>query len=81
MVEMMFDGLKEGIKEIRRDVADLSLYNSLFSTFLQYGILVWGLKHETYINPVFLFQKRIVRAMSFQHFTSHSAPIFSTSKS
>ena len=33
------------------------LYNSLFSSFLQYGILVWGLTHETHINPVFLLQK------------------------
>ena len=40
-----------------------------FSPFLQYGILVWGLTHETYINPVFLLQKRIIRAMSFEHFT------------
>ena len=54
----------------------ICLYNSLFSPFLQYGILVWGLTHKTYINPVFLLQKRIIRAMSFEHFTSHSAPIF-----
>ncbi len=26
------------------------LYNSLFSPFLQYGILVWGLTYETLIN-------------------------------
>ena len=54
----------------------ICLYNSLFSPFLQYGILVWGLTYETYINPVFLLQKRVVRAMSFEHFTSHSTPIF-----
>ena len=54
----------------------ICLYNSLFSPFLQYGILFWGLTYETYINPVFLLQKRIIRAMSFEHFTSHSAPIF-----
>ena len=54
----------------------ICLYNSLFSPFLQYRILVWGVTHETYINPVFLLQKRIIRAMSFKHFTSHSTPIF-----
>ena len=43
----------------------ICLYNSLFSPFLQYGILVWGLTHDTYINPVFLLQKRVVRAISF----------------
>ena len=54
----------------------ICLYNSLFSSFLQYGILVWGLTHETHINPVFLLQKRVVRAISFEHFTSSSTPIF-----
>ena len=54
----------------------ICLYSSLFSPFLQYGILVWGLTHDTYINPVFLLQKRVVRAISFENFTSHSTPIF-----
>ena len=54
----------------------ICLYNSLFSPFLQYGILIWGLTFEAYINPVFLLQKRVVRAISFEHFTSHSTPIF-----
>ena len=56
------------------------LYNSLFSPFLQYGILVWGLTYETYINPVFLLQKRAVRAISFEHYTAPSTPIFSDLK-
>ena len=54
----------------------IHLYNSLVSPFLQYGILVWGVTYETYTNPVFLLQKRVVRAMAFEHFTSPSNPIF-----
>ena len=56
------------------------LYNSLFSPFLQYGILVWGLTYETHINPVFLLQKRVIRAISFAHFTAPSTPLFSDLK-
>ncbi len=56
------------------------LYNSLFSPFLQYGILVWGLTYETHINPVLLLQKRAIRAISFEHFTAPSTPIFSDLK-
>ena len=56
------------------------LYNSLFSPFLQYGILVWGLTYETHINPVFLLQKRVIRAISFEHFTSPTTPLFSDLK-
>ena len=54
----------------------ICLYNSLFSSFLQCGILVWGSTHETHINPVFLLQKRVIRAISFEHFASSSTPIF-----
>ena len=56
----------------------ICLCNFLFSPFLQYGILVWGLTYETYINPVFLLQKRVVKA--FANFTSPSTPIFSDLK-
>ena len=55
----------------------ICLYNSLFSPFMQYGILVWGLTYDTYINPVFLLQKRVVKAISFQNLSSPSTPIFS----
>ena len=56
------------------------LYNSLFSPFLQYGILVWGLTYETYISPLFLLQERVVRVISFEHFTAPFTPIFSDLK-
>ena len=51
------------------------LYNSLFSPFLQYGILVWGL---TNFNPVFLLQieQRVIIANAFDNFTLHSTSIF-----
>ena len=55
----------------------ICLYNSLFSLFLQYGILVYSLTYESYINPVYLLQKRVIRAIAFESSTSHSTPIFS----
>ena len=58
----------------------ICLYNSIFSPFIQNGILVWGLTYETYINPVFLLQKRVIRAIAFENFTSHSTPIFPSLK-
>ena len=36
----------------------ICLYNSLFSPFLQYGILVWGLTHGAYINPQYFCYKK-----------------------
>ena len=61
---------------------DLSnrLYDLLFLPFLRYGILVWGLTYETHITPVFLLQKRVLRAISFKHSTSPSTLLFSNLK-
>ena len=52
------------------------LYNSLFLSFLQYGIIVWGQTCASYLEPLFKLQKRAVRAISHQAFLAHSLPIF-----
>ena len=58
----------------------VSLYNSLFAYFLQYGIIVWGLTYDIHTKPIYLLQKKIVRATAFKNFTSPSTPIFSEMK-
>ena len=56
----------------------VSLYYSLFASFLQYGIVVWGLTYDTYIKPIFILQKKVLRAITFNNFSAPSAPIFLT---
>ena len=58
----------------------ISLYHSLFSSFLSYGITAWGLTYGTYLKPLFLLQKKILRCISFQNFIAPSAPIFHSLK-
>ncbi len=58
----------------------VSLYNSLFSSFLRYGIVVWGLTYEVHTKPIYLLQKKVLRAIAFKSFTSPSTPIFSDFK-
>ena len=58
----------------------VSLYYALFAYFLQYGIIVWGLTYDIHTKPIYLLQKRIVRAIAFKNFTSPSTPIFSELK-
>ena len=58
----------------------VSLYNSLFASFLQCGIIVWGLTYDTHIKPIYILQKKVVRAIAFTNFTSPSSPIFSDLK-
>ena len=53
-----------------------SLYYSLFYSFVSYGIAVWGFTHKTYVQKIFLLQKKIVRVMTFASKTDHTDPIF-----
>ena len=52
------------------------LYNTLFLSFLQYGLIVWGQTYASFIDPIFKLQKKAVRAISFQPRMSPSLPIF-----
>ena len=54
----------------------VSLYYSLFASFLQYGIVVWGHTYDTYIKPIFILQKRVIRAIAFKNLSTPSTPIF-----
>ena len=54
----------------------VSLYYSLFASFLQYGIVVWGLTYDAYIKPIFTLQKKVVRAIAFENRSAPSNPIF-----
>ena len=54
----------------------ICLYNALFLSFLQYGLVVWGQTYASYTDPIFNLQKKAVRAISFQPRISPSLPIF-----
>ena len=58
----------------------VSLYYSLFASFLQYGIIVWGLTYDIHTKPIYLLQNKVVRAIASKNFTSPSTPIFSELK-
>ena len=48
------------------------LYNSLFHSHLNYGILLWGHK----IDRIVPLQKKALRIISLSHFLSHTDPLF-----
>ena len=43
----------------------ICLYNSLLSSFHNYGIIIWGLTYDSYLNQLFLLQKKILRCIKF----------------
>ena len=54
---------------------DLLIQLPFLLSFLQYGTTDWGPTYESYIKPVYLLQKKILRAIAFEHFIPPSAPI------
>ena len=58
----------------------ICLYNALFLSFLQYGLVVWGQTYASYTDPIFNLQKKAVRAISFQPRMSPSLPVFNDLK-
>ena len=54
-----------------------SIYNTLSLPHLQYGILAWGNTYHSYINKLFIMQKKMLRIINNSHYTDHSAPLFS----
>ena len=58
----------------------VSLYHSLFGSFIQYGIVAWGLTYDIHTKPIYILQKKVVRAITFNNFAAPSTPIFSELK-
>ena len=52
------------------------LYHAVFAPFLSYGVSVWGLTHPSFLDPVSILQKTVLRIIVFSEKTASSAPIF-----
>ncbi len=52
------------------------LYDSLIKPYFTYCIIIWGNTYKTYINKLFILQKKVVRIITNSEFSAHSAPLF-----
>ena len=51
------------------------LYFSLFYSFVNYGIAVWGLTHKSLLDPIIVSQKKIITITCFREPTAHAEPL------
>ena len=58
----------------------INLYYSLIYPYLIYCNTIWGKASETFINQLFLLQKRLVRIITNSEFLAHSDPLFHRTK-
>ena len=52
------------------------LYNCLIYSFFIYCNTVWGSANKNILNPLLIFQKKIIRIISFKQRYEHTAPLF-----
>ena len=54
----------------------ISVYFSLFYSFILYGSLAWQFTSKTNLNRVFILQKKCLRIITFSFYKDHSNPLF-----
>ena len=52
------------------------LYFSYIYPYLIYCVEIWGILPKTYLKPLLLLQKKIVKIMTFSSYCAHIGPIF-----
>ena len=56
--------------------AKLTIYNSLFRSFIEYGICAWGRSKSKNIDRITTLQKRAMRCIFNAKYNAHTDPIF-----
>ena len=56
--------------------AKLIIYNSLFKSFIEYGICAWGRSKSKNIDRIISLQKRAIRCIFNVKYNAHTDPIF-----
>ena len=54
----------------------ISIYYSIFFSYLTYGCLVWQFTTQSNISKLVLLQKRCIRVMTFSPFLEHTSNLF-----
>lgn len=57
----------------------ISIYNSLISPYISYGLIAWGQASKTHLEKILILQKRAVRLINFLPFRTHAIPYFAQS--
>ena len=57
-----------------------NLYNSLFKSHLEYGLICWGGVKPSKLHGLFMLQKKVIRHIAGKGIREHSDPLFKSLK-
>ena len=52
------------------------LYHGIFEPFLLYGLSVWGMTYPSFLERIYVLQKKVLKAITFSDITASSDPLF-----
>ena len=52
------------------------LYHAIFEPFLLYGLSVWGMTYPSFLERIYVLQKKVLKAITFSDITASSDPLF-----
>uniref|UniRef100_A0A672FF89 Reverse transcriptase domain-containing protein n=1 Tax=Salarias fasciatus TaxID=181472 RepID=A0A672FF89_SALFA len=64
------------VKFFLNSCALLTLYNTMILPYLMYCVEVWGTTCKTYLQTIFILQKRAIRIITNSHYREPSNPLF-----
>ncbi len=57
-----------------------TLYDSLFHSYITYGIVLWGSTYSSYLQQIRICQKKAMRCIHRSAYNAHTDPLFCDSK-
>ena len=65
-------GIMKKLKKTVPSYALMNIYNALILSYLNYGIIIWGGKH----NKLFKLPKKAIRIITKSRYNAHTSPLF-----
>lgn len=53
-----------------------TLYHSLVCPYMEYGLILWGNTHKTFLKKIFVIQKKAIRCISKAAYNEHTSHLF-----
>ena len=70
-------GILSKLKRYLPSVTLKTLYNSLFLPYINHCNLIWASTYASYLEPLYLLQKKAIRIITFSPPRTRSKPLFS----
>ena len=70
------NGIINRLKSVLPRNTLLLLYNALVLPYLNYSLLLWGRTNLTYLNKLYILQKRVIRNICDAQYNCNTAPLF-----